>query len=77
MMQGMSVDVNNVAEKGPIKVTNDDDDVDVPSDNDEDDDEDDETTKEGLQARYAAAMEGKDEGILGDASFAKYLHMQR
>ncbi|EHK24238.1 uncharacterized protein TRIVIDRAFT_185925 [Trichoderma virens Gv29-8] len=77
MMQGMSVDVNNVAEKRPIKVTNDDDDVDVPSDNDDDDDEDDETTREGLQARYAAAMEGKDEGILGDASFAKYLHMQR
>ncbi|KAF3069247.1 hypothetical protein V8C43DRAFT_293653 [Trichoderma afarasin] len=80
MMQGMSgisVDAKNVAEKGPIRVTNDDDDVDVPSDNDDDDDEDDETTKEGLQARYAAAMEGKDEGILGDASFAKYLHMQR
>ncbi|EGR52401.1 uncharacterized protein TRIREDRAFT_54521 [Trichoderma reesei QM6a] len=77
MMQGMSVDVNNVAEKGPIKVGADDDDVDVPSDNDSDDDEDDETTTEGLQARYAAAVDGQDHGVLGDASFAKYLHKQR
>lgn len=78
MMQGMSVDVNNVAEKGPVKVVAaDDDDVDVPSDNDSEDSEDDETTAEGLQARYAAAVDGQDQGILGDASFAKYLHKQR
>jgi hypothetical protein len=76
MMQGMSVVANDAAEKRPIQVN--DDDVDVPSDVDSgDDEEDDETTKEGLQARYAAAMDGKDEGILGDASFAKYLHTQR
>ncbi|KAK5996737.1 GPN-loop GTPase 1 [Cladobotryum mycophilum] len=72
MMQGMSVGAGKDAEKKPV--TNDDD-VDVVSDVD-DDDSDDETTKEGLQARYAAAMD-TDNSILSDASFAKYLHMPR
>lgn len=70
MMQGMSV-------AGPTvpKPVGDDSDIEVASDDDEDDD-DDETTKEGLQARYQAAMESED-SVMADASFAKYLHTQR
>lgn len=50
---------------------------------DEDDDDDDDGPdadydREGLQARYAAALASETEGSLGaDASFAKYLHSQR
>ncbi|KOS22379.1 GTPase npa3 [Escovopsis weberi] len=87
MMQGMSVVGGADAKPGGAsssssnsnknKVDDDDDDIDVVSDiDDDDDDEDDETTKEGLQARYAAAME-TDNSVLSDASFAKYLHMPR
>lgn len=73
MMKDMSV--------GPLPTSKpeDEDEVDVASDDDEDyDDEDgdDETTKEGLQARYQAAMQAED-SIMADASFAKYLHTQR
>lgn len=78
MMQGMAVGAGHSADKKPL-VAGDDDDVDVPSDNDidSDDDEDDETTKEGLQARYEAAIGDRDDSIMADASFAKYLHKQR
>ncbi|KAK0387032.1 hypothetical protein NLU13_5346 [Sarocladium strictum] len=75
MMQGMSVgDMPVVADpKG------DDSDVEVPSDNDDDDidSEDDYTAKDGLQARYQAAMGDNDDSVMADASFAKYLHKQR
>lgn len=47
-------------------------------DDDDDDGPDAEYDREGLQARYEAALSGETEGSLGaDASFAKYLHSQR
>ncbi|KAG5937320.1 hypothetical protein E4U60_001987 [Claviceps pazoutovae] len=55
-------------------------DVEVASDDNDDDEEDDsdmEAAKEGLQERYQAAMGGDEDSVLADASFAKYLHMQR
>ncbi|KAH7310550.1 hypothetical protein B0I35DRAFT_358072 [Stachybotrys elegans] len=73
MMKGMSVGGAS-ADKKPDE----DDGPDVVSDvGSDDDDEDDETTKEGLQARYQAAMGEPDNSVMADASFAKYLHMQR
>lgn len=77
MMQGMSVgDIPVVADP-----KEDGSDVEVPSDNDDDDidseDDDRDTEKEGLQARYQAAMGEQDDSVMADASFAKYLHKQR
>lgn len=72
MMEGMSVGGLPVADPA-----GDSDEVDVPSDDDDEDDEDEENTKEGLQARYQAAMGDNDDSVMADASFAKYLHKQR
>lgn len=75
MMQGMSVGNLPIADPA-----GDSDEVDVPSDDDDGDEDggaDDETTREGLQARYQAAMGDNDDSVMADASFAKYLHTQR
>jgi len=53
------------------------------SGNDEDDDDDadydpdEEYDREGLQSRYEAAMTDKNDSVMGDASFAKYLYTKR
>jgi GPN-loop GTPase len=77
MLQGMSVD----AGKTSVKIPNpdDDDDLDDVSDQDDyDDDDDDENDREGLQARYEAAIAAEnDDSVIADASFAKYLHTRR
>jgi GPN-loop GTPase len=76
MMQGMSVDPTTAKVKAPT--IDDDFDIDAASDGVEDDDvEDDEEDRDGLQARYAAATADNDDSVMGDASFAKYLHMPR
>lgn len=76
LMQGMSVDAGTAQVKIPTG-DDDDDGVALPSDGDDDDVEDDENDREGLQARYEAAMADKDDSVMADASFAKYLHTQR
>ncbi|KAK2031533.1 hypothetical protein LX32DRAFT_726488 [Colletotrichum zoysiae] len=75
MMKGMSVD----AGKKPmvVKPVEDDDGIDVASDVDDDDMPDDEDDREGLQARYEAAMEAEGDSIMADGSFAKYLHTRQ
>lgn len=77
MMNGMSMGEGSSA---PKQEAADQDESDVPS-NDEDDDDyadvDDEYDREGLQDRYAAAMEANQDSTMDDASFAKYLHSQR
>jgi GTPase SAR1 family protein len=74
MMQGMTVD-------GHAMRKNDDDDDDglenVSDGMDDDDDDDEGSDREGLQARYQAAMGDNDDSIMAEASFAKYLHKQR
>jgi GPN-loop GTPase len=73
MMQGMTVD-------GQAAHKNDDDDdglENVSDGMDDDDDDDDDLDREGLQARYQAAMGDNDDSIMAEASFAKYLHTQR
>lgn len=74
MMKGMSVGVEG---KRPAKKDEDDDGPDVVSDVDDDDMPDDEMDREGLQARYEAAMTAEGNTVMDDASFAKYLHQQR
>ncbi len=64
-----------------------DDEMDISDDQDDDDDDDDddedyadaddEYDREGLQARYEAAMEASKDSTMDDASFAKFLHSQR
>lgn len=49
----------------------------LSSDEDSEDEMDDEGDREGLQARYEAAMLQQDDSTAADASFAKYLHSQR
>ncbi|KAF4868305.1 GPN-loop GTPase 1 [Colletotrichum sp. SAR 10_70] len=75
MMKGMSVD----AGKKPrvVKPDDDDDGIEVASDVDDDDMPDDEDDREGLQARYEAAMEAEGDSIMADGSFAKYLHTRQ
>ncbi|WQF77201.1 Putative GPN-loop GTPase, P-loop containing nucleoside triphosphate hydrolase, GPN-loop GTPase 1 [Colletotrichum destructivum] len=73
MMKGMSVDAGK--KSMVVKPVDDDDDgIDVASDVDDDDMPDDEDDREGLQARYEAAMEAEGDSIMADGSFAKYLH---
>lgn len=73
MMKGMSVSGLATAESsGPAKDA--DGDIDVLSDQDSEEYDDDETDREGLQARYNAAMQGGEESLGQEASFAKYLH---
>jgi len=44
------------------------------SSDDDDDDIDEENDAEGMQARYGAAMQGGEESVEAEASFAKYIH---
>lgn len=80
MMKGMSMatGASNSATPG-VKPPTDDDDLEVISDGEDADDflDDDEMDREGLQARYEAAMQGEEESVMADASFAKYIHTQR
>ncbi|KAK8062494.1 GPN-loop GTPase 1 [Apiospora hydei] len=78
MMKGMSMATGSSSTPG-VKPPNDDDDLDVISDGEDVDDfaDDDEMDREGLQARYEAAMQGEEESTMADASFAKYIHTQR
>ncbi|EAA27682.1 hypothetical protein GE21DRAFT_5995 [Neurospora crassa] len=81
MMKGMSMgdaagdvtvgDVNDKEAPEPLSTDEE------SSDEEYGDDPNDEYDREGLQARYAAAMQGEDDSVLADASFAKYLHSQR
>lgn len=80
MMKGMSMgdtagdvtvgDVNDGEAPEPLS-------TDEESDEEAGDDPNDEYDREGLQARYAAAMQGEDDSVLAEASFAKYLHTQQ
>jgi GTPase SAR1 family protein len=77
MLKGMSMgETSTTAEPKPVN--NDNSDV---SSNDENEDDyadvDDEYDREGLQQRYAAAMEANQDSTMDDASFAKYLHSQQ
>ncbi|KAI1165050.1 hypothetical protein F5B18DRAFT_612555 [Nemania serpens] len=77
MMNGMSMGEDSGATEGEAA---DQDESDVLSNEDDDDDYadvDDEYDREGLQDRYAAAMEANQDSTMDDASFAKYLHSQR
>lgn len=76
MMKGMAL--GGPSRPAPKVGDINDEDADEPfSDGDEDDDQDDdETDKEGLQARYEAALHADQDSLGGDASFAKYLHTQ-
>lgn len=78
MMKGMGMDTKEAGTSQGVLAAANDDDIDVPSDNDADDDEDDdEMDREGLQARYEAAMQGSAVSNTDEASFAKFLHTQR
>ncbi|KAK4166660.1 hypothetical protein QBC43DRAFT_232199 [Cladorrhinum sp. PSN259] len=78
MMKDMNM--GNPTDTSPFADIKDNDDEEQPqvlSSDEEDDDYDiDEEDKEGLQARYEAAMQNTD-STTADASFAKYLHTQR
>ncbi|KAF3766924.1 hypothetical protein M406DRAFT_239977, partial [Cryphonectria parasitica EP155] len=75
MMKGMSV--SGLAQGQPSGLRKDaDGDVDVISDQDSDEFDDDEMDREGLQARYEAAMQDGEGTLPEEASFAKYLHTQ-
>ncbi|KAI1365521.1 hypothetical protein F5Y08DRAFT_174931 [Xylaria arbuscula] len=77
MMKGMSMGEGSGA-AAPKTADNDDSDI-VSNDDDDDDDADvdDEYDREGLQARYAAAMEANQDSTMSDASFAKFIHTQQ
>ncbi|KAI1841107.1 hypothetical protein JX266_012700 [Neoarthrinium moseri] len=79
MMKGMGMDSDKAgSSRDMVQDPTDNDDVEVPSDDEEDDyPDDDEMDREGLQARYEAAMEGNADSTMADASFAKFLHTQR
>ncbi|KAK4134445.1 hypothetical protein BT67DRAFT_441635 [Trichocladium antarcticum] len=77
MMKGMSMG-GTTSSVGDIKAE--DDAMAVLSSDEESDNEavnDDENDREGLQARYEAAMQTQEDSVGADASFAKYLHTQR
>lgn len=73
MMKGMSMSgLASSAKKDA------DGDIDAISDQDSEEyDDDDGTDRDGLQARYASAMEGGEETLSQEASFAKFLHQQQ
>ncbi|KAI5867356.1 hypothetical protein GGS23DRAFT_602487 [Durotheca rogersii] len=86
MMKGMSMGSGGGrrTDKLPQPPRDDDDDEEDEEDEDMEDegaedyaDVDDEYDREGLQARYAAAMEASADSTMDEASFAKYIHMQR
>lgn len=76
MMKGMALggEPSSTPKVGDVK--DGDDEIEPYSEgDDDDDDDDDEMDREGLQARYEAAMQAEGEPTLtADASFAKYLH---
>lgn len=77
MMKGMSMGSTSAA-NDQIRNPEDEDEDELDADNDIDDyDDDEEDDREGLQSRYEAAMAAKEDSTMDDASFAKYLHMQR
>jgi len=72
MLKGMSMSGSAKPEVGDIK-----EDDEVADGNGSDDDSvDDETEREGLQARYEAAMQANAESAIPEASFVKYLRDQ-
>ncbi|GAP91773.1 putative ATP binding protein [Rosellinia necatrix] len=77
MMKGMSMGDPNSAEQN----AGDGDGTDPMSEDDSNEDEhgdvDDEYDREGLEARYAAAVEANRDSTMDNASFAKFLHSQR
>ncbi|KAI2626285.1 hypothetical protein GGS21DRAFT_530863 [Xylaria nigripes] len=79
MMKGMSMAEPGTSTAGPK--TAEDNGLDMSSNDeesgDDDADVDDEYDREGLEARYAAAMEANRDSTMDDASFAKFLHTQR
>ncbi|KAI1351559.1 hypothetical protein F5Y01DRAFT_122580 [Xylaria sp. FL0043] len=79
MMKGMSMgEASSSSTSGPKPADNADSEVSSNDDNDDDyADVDDEYDREGLQERYAAAMEANQDSTMDDASFAKFLHSQR
>ncbi|KAI1115320.1 hypothetical protein F5Y14DRAFT_410896 [Nemania sp. NC0429] len=83
MMDGMSMGEDGGAASKQQQQTaeQEEDESDVLSNDDDDDDDDadvdDEYDREGLQDRYAAAMEANQDSTMQDASFAKFLHSQR
>ncbi|KUI54457.1 GPN-loop GTPase 1 [Cytospora mali] len=73
MMKGMSMSGLATAEKKDGS-----DDIDAISDQDSDEiPDDDEMDRDGLQARYEAAMQSGEETLGEEASFAKFLHQQQ
>lgn len=78
MMKGMSMSGLATGEASGQSKNDADDDIDVISDQDSEEYDDDEMDRNGLQARYEAAMQqGEDETLGNEASFAKYVHKQR
>lgn len=76
MMRGMSM--SGLATGEASGQGKDDDDAGVISDQDSEEYDDDEMDRDGLQARYEAAMQDQGEDTLGgEASFAKYISKQR
>ncbi|KAL1870232.1 hypothetical protein Daus18300_005297 [Diaporthe australafricana] len=72
MMKGMSM-----AGLAPGEKKDADGDIDAISDQDSEEYDDDETDRNGLQTRYEAAMDGGEETLSQEASFAKFLHQQQ
>lgn len=82
MMQGMGVSgaSGSEAQVGDVKDEDAMDTISPDDDDDDDDDEDDGGAADrgaGLQSRYQAALQGEDDSVAADASFAKYLYTQR
>jgi GTPase SAR1 family protein len=81
MMRGMSVAGSSTGDGLSQDAMKDDVDENEPetfsAEDDDDVDSDDEYDKEGLQARYEAALQGDEDSTAADASFAKYLYTQR
>lgn len=79
MMKGMKV--QGGTRGGQVDADKDSDEMSLVSGENDDDDDDDgpdaEYDREGLQARYEAAMSGERDSTGAEASFAKYLHSQR
>lgn len=78
MMNGMSMgEASTKAEQEVVDKDNSDMSNDDIESDDDDADANDEYDREGLQDRYAAALEANRDSTMDDASFAKYLHSQR
>ncbi|KAK3307417.1 uncharacterized protein B0T15DRAFT_177687 [Chaetomium strumarium] len=78
MMKGMSMGSTASSSALGDKALKEDDDVEPLSpDEDEGEGDFDEDDREGLQARYEAAMRDQQDSTGAEASFAKYLHTQR